>query len=38
MEMSQGIHFRYQVLLKNDDFLKKMAKKHFFWSKFFVTN
>ena len=33
MEMSQKIHFRYQILLKMIVF-EKMAKKHFFGQKF----
>ena len=33
MEMSQRIHFWYQILLKRW-FFEKMAKKHFFGQKF----
>ena len=39
MEMSQEIHFWYQILLKMLIFFEKMANKpHFFGQKFFVTS
>ena len=34
MEMSQRIHFLYQILLKMMIFLKKMCKNHCFGKKF----
>ena len=37
MEMSQKIHFWYQILLKMLIFLEN-GKKSLFWSKIFVTS
>ena len=33
MEMSQKIHFWYQIFTKNYDFLRKWQKKSLFWPK-----
>ena len=38
MEMSQRIHFLYQISLKMLIFFEKMAKNHFFGKKKFVTS